>query len=31
MAQKYYSPLKKDPLTEDEIVEKYKDIQDEMK
>ena len=30
MAQKYYSKPKSPPLTEDEIKEKYKDIQEEM-
>jgi len=30
MAQKYYSQSKNPPLTEDEIKEKYKDIQEEM-
>ena len=30
MAQKYYSQSKNPPLTEDEIKEKYKDIQGEM-
>ncbi len=31
MAQNYYSQHKNTPLTEDEIKEKYKDIQEEMK
>lgn len=30
MGQKYYSQSKNPPLTEDEIKEKYKDIQEEM-
>ncbi len=31
MAQKYYSPHKNSPITEEEIKEKYNDIQEEMK
>ncbi len=31
MAQKYYTPHRNTPLAEDEIKEKYKDIQEEMK
>lgn len=31
MVQKYYTRHKNPPLTDDEIKEKYKDIQDEMK
>ena len=31
MAQKYYSSHKNTPLTEEEIKEKYKEIQEEMK
>ncbi len=31
MAQKYYSSHKNTPLTEEEIKEKYKDIQEEIK
>lgn len=31
MAQKYYAQHKNKPLTEEEIKEKYKDIQDELK
>ncbi len=31
MAQKYYSQHKNSPITEEEIKEKYRDIQEEMK
>ncbi|MCK5625071.1 hypothetical protein KAI04_04480 [Candidatus Pacearchaeota archaeon] len=30
MAQKYYTPHKKPPLTKEEIKERYKDIQEEL-
>jgi hypothetical protein len=30
MAQKFYSTIKQDPLTKEEIEEKYKEIQEEL-